>query len=129
MTSVSAKQCGNTVPVELFITTATASLPVKKDQQSLIFLLDTKKVKYDCFDVASDEAKRLEMHQRSGQRKLPQLFVDGKYIGVRSPPPPQFLTISKRHVIRMKIFALYAQSYDEALMLEEEGQLAPLLNP
>ncbi len=87
MTSVSAKQCGNTVPVELFITTATASLPVKKDQQSLIFLLDTKKVKYDCFDVASDEAKRLEMHQRSGQRKLPQLFVDGKYIGVRSLAP------------------------------------------
>merc|ERR1711879_41551 len=101
MTSVTGKQCGNTVPVELFITTATASLPVKKDQQSLIFLLDTKRVKYDCFDVASDEAKRVEMHQRSGQRKLPQLFVDGKYIG----------------------------SYDEALMLEEEGQLAPLLNP
>ena len=29
----------------------------------------------------------------------------------------------------MKIFALSVQSYDEALMLEEEGQLAPLLNP
>jgi glutaredoxin 3 len=99
--SVTGKQCGNTVPVELFITTATASLPVKKDQQSLIFLLDTKKVKYDCFDVASDEPKRLEMHQRSGQRKLPQLFINGKFIG----------------------------GYDEALMLEEEGQLAPLFNP
>jgi glutaredoxin len=89
--SVSAKQCGNTVPVELFMTTATASLPVKKDQQSLIFLLDTKKVKYDCFDVASDEPKRLEMHQRSGQRKLPQLFINGKFIGVRLPAMLQFL--------------------------------------
>jgi glutaredoxin len=81
--SVTNKQCGNTVPVELFITTATASLPVKKDQQSLIFLLDTKKVKYECFDVASDEAKRMEMHQRSNERKLPQLFINGQFIGVR----------------------------------------------
>jgi glutaredoxin 3 len=99
--SVTNKQTGATVPVELFITTATASLPVKKDQQSLIFMLDTKKVKYECFDVASDDAKREEMHKRSGQRKLPQLFIDGKFIG----------------------------GYEEVLALEEEGKLAEILNP
>lgn len=86
------KQTGATVPVELFITTATASLPVKKDQQSLIFLLDTKKVNYSCYDVASDDAKRAEMHQRSGQRKLPQLFINGKYIGVRHVSLPSLYT-------------------------------------
>lgn len=91
--------------VELFTTSATASLIVKKEQQSLKFLLDGKKVKlfiridplqiniyfnvlnvhkvhYVEYDVASNEAKRNEMRSKSGQTKLPQLFINGKYIGV-----------------------------------------------
>lgn len=42
---LSAKPTGNTARVELFTTSATFSLPIKKEQQSLKFLLDSKKVR------------------------------------------------------------------------------------
>ncbi|KAL6062254.1 hypothetical protein QOT17_012363 [Balamuthia mandrillaris] len=75
------KPTGNTKKVELFTTSATFSLEIKKAQQSLKFLLEQKKVNYEEYDVASNEQKKLEMQQRSGQKKLPQLFIDGQFIG------------------------------------------------
>jgi len=111
-----AKPTGNTARVELFTTSATFSLPIKKEQQSLKFLLESKKVilpllphrfhllthtkvTYEEFDVCSNKAKGDEMRERSGQRKLPQLFINGEFIG----------------------------GYEEAMQLEEIGQLSEKL--
>lgn len=44
--------------------------------------LATCKVSYIEYDVASNEAKRNEMRRKSGQTKLPQLFINGNYLGV-----------------------------------------------
>ncbi|ELR22114.1 uncharacterized protein ACA1_159110 [Acanthamoeba castellanii str. Neff] len=83
--SVSAKQCGNTVPVELFMTTATASLPVKKDQHTTASTSPAMSPSAGDAPEERPEEAAPALHQWQG--------------------------------------------YDEALMLEEEGQLAPLFNP
>lgn len=93
------KATGNNVKVELFWSSATFSLAIKKEQQQLIMLLDSKKVTYEAYDIASDKEKREEMFARSESKKPPQLFVDGKFIG----------------------------SYEEVQYLEEVGELSKLL--
>ena len=44
-------------------------------------LLDCKNILYTEVDVTMDLEKRLEMAKLSGSRSVPQIFVDGKYIG------------------------------------------------
>jgi len=58
-----------------------ASLKVKKDQQSLKSLIESKKVAYVEYDVASDEAKKEELRAKAGKIILPALLVDGVYKG------------------------------------------------
>jgi len=87
--------------VELFLSLATSSLQVKKDIQSMKFLLDKKGVKYLEYDVGTNEAKKNEAFSKSGTRTLPQLFINGAYVG----------------------------GYDEVQMLEECGELTAKLNP
>lgn len=84
--NVFSKPTGNTARVELFVTSATFSLAIKKEQQSLKFLLDSKKVNYEEYDVCSNKEKGDEMRERSGQKKLPQLFINGEFIGVCIAP-------------------------------------------
>jgi glutaredoxin len=45
--------------------------------------LDAKKVAYDTVDIAADEKAREHMRAVSGKALIPQIFVDGKYKGVR----------------------------------------------
>ena len=44
-------------------------------------LLGAKGIEYDEVDVTDDEAKAIEMIQRTGQRGVPQFFIDGQYVG------------------------------------------------
>jgi len=90
---------GSNAHVEVFLSLATSSQKVKKDIQSLKFLLDKKGVKYDEYDVGTNEPKKLEAFSKSGVRTLPQLFINGAYIG----------------------------DYDAAQTLEETGELNKLL--
>jgi len=93
------KPTGSGSHVEVFLSLASSSLKVKKDVQSLKFLLDKKGVKYDEYDVGTNEAKKKWAWEASGQKGLPMLFIDGKFIG----------------------------DYDTAQMLEETGELNKLL--
>jgi len=93
------KPMGSGSHVELFLSLATSSTKVKKDIQSIKFLLDKKGVKYDEYDIGTNPQKKEEAFGKSGVRTLPQLFIDGKYIG----------------------------DYDTAQMLEETGELNTLL--
>jgi len=90
---------GSNAHVEVFLSLATSSQKVKKDIQSLKFLLDKKGVKYDEYDVGTNEPKKQEAFSKSGVRTLPQLFINGAYIG----------------------------DYDAAQTLEETGELNKLL--
>jgi glutaredoxin 3 len=81
--------------VGIYTSSVTGMPKVKKDQQSLKFLLEKKKVPYIEKDVATDSAARDEMKAGSGKTELPQLFVNGVFIG----------------------------TYDEVLDLEEAGNL------
>ena len=58
---------------------------IKKDLQSLKWLLEAKKVPYKEYDLSTDTAARLKAWMKSQSRELPQLFVDGEYIGVSFP--------------------------------------------
>jgi len=51
---------GSSAHVEVFLSLATSSQKVKKDIQSLKWMLDKKGVKYDEFDVGTNEAKKQE---------------------------------------------------------------------
>jgi glutaredoxin 3 len=44
-------------------------------------LLDERGILYAEFDVASDDALRADVMQRSGRRTVPQIFIDGRSIG------------------------------------------------
>jgi NADH-dependent peroxiredoxin subunit F len=44
-------------------------------------LLGVKGIEYDEVDVTSDDVAAMEMIERTGQRGVPQFFIDGKWIG------------------------------------------------
>jgi alkyl hydroperoxide reductase subunit F len=44
-------------------------------------LLGAKNIEYDEVDVTDDETAALEMVERTGQRGVPQFFIDGQWIG------------------------------------------------
>lgn len=44
-------------------------------------LLRTKGLNYEEIDISSDQARTLEMIERSGCRTVPQIFIDGEPIG------------------------------------------------
>lgn len=44
-------------------------------------LLSQKGVVYEEIDVSHDQAKRVWLVQQSGQRTVPQIFIDGKAYG------------------------------------------------
>ncbi|GAM23581.1 hypothetical protein SAMD00019534_067560 [Acytostelium subglobosum LB1] len=70
-----------TLKVDLFTSSATGMLKIKKDQSALKTLLEAKGIKYNEYDVASDTEKRLWMKETSGKTELPQLFVNDKFVG------------------------------------------------
>lgn len=44
-------------------------------------LFDKKKVAYEEIDVSGDDAKRAWLVDATGQRTVPQIFIDGKSYG------------------------------------------------
>jgi len=44
-------------------------------------LLGAKGIEYDEVDVTDDEEKAVEMIERTGQRGVPQFFIDGQWVG------------------------------------------------
>ena len=44
-------------------------------------LLDSKGAAYEEMDVMMDEKKRSEMRERSKRSTVPQIFINGQYIG------------------------------------------------
>merc|ERR1711879_506877 len=67
--------------IEYYYSSATCQLKVKKDQQSLRFLLESKNVTFDDFDVCLDQMRKAEMQAKRGKASLPQLFVDDRFVG------------------------------------------------
>jgi len=67
--------------VVLYYTSTTPYLQVKKAAQSIRFLLNSKRVKFEEHDVFYDEERKSELRQKAGNNKLPALFINGKLIG------------------------------------------------
>lgn len=44
-------------------------------------LLDRKKVPYTLIDVTGDDDKRAWLVEATGQRTVPQIFIDGRSVG------------------------------------------------
>ncbi|HEY5674744.1 MAG TPA: glutaredoxin 3 [Malonomonas sp.] len=44
-------------------------------------LLNIKGVNYNLIDVTTDSTLEAEMHQRSGRKTVPQIFIGGRHIG------------------------------------------------
>jgi glutaredoxin len=72
------------IPVQLYFSSATSFLKSKKDAIRLRVLLDAKRVYYEEFDISLDQMRKSEMVEKSGLSCIPQLFINGKYIGVRT---------------------------------------------
>lgn len=69
--------------VVLYSSSATGMLSTKKYITSIQNLLNAKHVPFTEIDCAVELEKRDAMAAISGTKVLPQVFVDGKYIGVR----------------------------------------------
>jgi len=65
----------------LYWSSATASLQIKKDIQSIRLLLAARRVKWEEYDVCYDDARRKEMKEKSSKNTLPQLYINDNYIG------------------------------------------------
>lgn len=44
-------------------------------------LLDSKGIKYTVYYIDKDKERRAEMYEKTGLPTIPQVFVDGKYVG------------------------------------------------
>lgn len=69
--------------VTLYSSSATGMLTTKKYITAIQNLLNAKQVKFTEIDCAVEVDKRDAMAAISGTKVLPQVFVDGQYIGVR----------------------------------------------
>ena len=61
-------------------------MQIKKHQQKIEMILDSKKIEYEKLDVAADETLKTRMRELSGNPTAipPQLFNDDQYCGVRT---------------------------------------------
>lgn len=69
--------------VHYYYTSVTGNLETKKNQQKIEMILDAKKIEYQKFDVAADEAAKQRMRDISGNPKAlpPQLCNGNQYCG------------------------------------------------
>ena len=44
-------------------------------------LLDSNGIKYTVYYIDKDEVRRAEMYEKTGLPNIPQIFINGKYIG------------------------------------------------
>ena len=70
--------------IVVYFTSVSSSTKTKKDQQSVEWLLEAKNVDFEKVDVARNQKAGEQMRKKSGKRTLPQVFINGEYVGVRS---------------------------------------------
>ena len=70
--------------VVLYYASVSGTAKTKKDTQNLRWLLEKKNCAFDEVDIARDPIARGMIRKKSGTAAIPQLYVDGKYIGVCS---------------------------------------------
>eukprot|EP01087_Luapelamoeba_hula_P011289 TRINITY_DN304_c0_g1_i1.p1 TRINITY_DN304_c0_g1~~TRINITY_DN304_c0_g1_i1.p1 ORF type:complete len:219 (-),score=53.57 TRINITY_DN304_c0_g1_i1:37-693(-) len=69
-----------TAAVQMYWSSATPSLQVKKETQSMRWLLEKKRIYFEEYDVHFDQMRLMDMKSRSGFTTLPQLFISGRFI-------------------------------------------------
>ncbi len=80
--------------IKVYYSSATSDLAVKKNQQSLRFLLDKKKAKFEEIDLAQmQKPERDALYEKAGSRVIPLVFVNGTYVGVRTVASPIIINI------------------------------------
>jgi glutaredoxin len=67
--------------IDIYYSSVPSTLQVRKDTTRMQDILAANKIEYQMVDVAAGQVEKDYMHQRSGKRVLPQLFVDGEYRG------------------------------------------------
>jgi glutaredoxin len=73
----------NMAEIVVYFTSVSSSTKTKKDQQSVEWLLEAKNVDFEKVDVSRDLKAGEAMRKKSGKRTLPQVFINGEYVGVR----------------------------------------------
>lgn len=69
--------------VQIFGSTVSGSLKIKRAQQSISDALEQLEIEYEFVDVSSsDEAKNLMRRKNGGETQLPQIFSGGEYRGL-----------------------------------------------
>ena len=73
-----------TNPFEAHLKLVTFAPQIKKQQQKITMILDSKKIVYNKLDVAADESLKQQMRDKMGDPKglPPQLFNGDTYCGV-----------------------------------------------
>ncbi|XP_042359268.1 SH3 domain-binding glutamic acid-rich-like protein 3 [Plectropomus leopardus] len=71
------------MPVRVFLSSVSSNLEIKKHQQKIEMILSSKKISFECEDVASDEEKKSEMRRLMGNPTAlpPQIFNGDVYCG------------------------------------------------
>jgi len=68
--------------IVVYYSSATSDLGVKKNQQSLDFLLEEKKITYEKVDLAQmEKPDRDALYAKAGTHVIPMVFKDDKYVG------------------------------------------------
>ncbi|GMH42921.1 hypothetical protein BSKO_10843 [Bryopsis sp. KO-2023] len=67
--------------IVLYSTSVPLTLKLKNDIDSIKFLLEVRKLDFEEVDLAVDTERKEEMMGISGIKTLPQLMVNGKFVG------------------------------------------------
>ncbi|KAG2044999.1 SH3-binding, glutamic acid-rich protein-domain-containing protein [Suillus americanus] len=70
-------------PIQIFLTTIASQVVIRKRQEYILRILQTKKIPYTSYDLASDDdAKRLWRRKAPpDKQQLPGILVGGRFIG------------------------------------------------
>ncbi|CAG8536517.1 5803_t:CDS:2 [Dentiscutata erythropus] len=69
--------------VEIYGSSVAGNIFVKKNQDSIEFILKANKIEFSFVDVAADDDKQKYMKRKNGgEKRLPQIFVGGEYKGL-----------------------------------------------
>ncbi|XP_049914225.1 SH3 domain-binding glutamic acid-rich-like protein 3 [Epinephelus moara] len=71
------------MPLTVFYASVTGNLEMKKQQQRIEMVLDSKNIKYDYVDIAADENQKAVMRKLAGNPKAlpPQICNGDAYCG------------------------------------------------
>ncbi|RHZ62406.1 hypothetical protein Glove_340g13 [Diversispora epigaea] len=69
--------------VEIYGSSVAGNIFVKKNQESIEFILKANKIDFSFVDVAADDDQLKYMKRKNrGEKELPQIFVGGEYKGL-----------------------------------------------